>query len=118
MGTGSVCAEVELDASLFYRILGETTGLDIHGESDLLPILLELSRIQKEYAKIEPALREVEATGYGIVMPEQEEMTLEEPEIIKQGGRWEKWRKLWENSRIIIIIEIVPWAGLRLGIRI
>ena len=59
MGTGSVCAEVELDASLFYRILGETTGLDIHGESDLLPILLELSRIQKEYAKIEPALREV-----------------------------------------------------------
>lgn len=88
MGTGSVCAEVELDASLFYRILGETTGLDIHGESDLLPILLELSRIQKEYAKIEPALREVEATGYGIVMPEQEEMTLEEPEIIKQGGRY------------------------------
>ena len=88
MGTGSVCAEVELDASLFYRILGETTGLDIHGESDLLPILLELSRIQKEYAKIEPALREVEATGYGIVMPDQEEMTLEEPEIIKQGGRY------------------------------
>ena len=88
MGTGSVCTEVELDASLFYRILGETTGLDIHGESDLLPILLELSRIQKEYAKIEPALREVEATGYGIVMPEQEEMTLEEPEIIKQGGRY------------------------------
>ena len=88
MGTGSVCAEVELDSSLFYRILGETTGLEIHGENDLLPILLELSRIQKEYAKIEPALREVEATGYGIVMPDQEEMTLEEPEIIKQGGRY------------------------------
>lgn len=49
---------------------------------------MELSRIQKEYAKIEPALREVEATGYGIVMPDQEEMTLEEPEIIRQGGRY------------------------------
>lgn len=88
MGNGCVTADIELDASLFYKILGEATGLDIHGENDLLPILLELSRIQKEYAKIEPALREVEATGYGIVMPEQEEMTLEEPEIIKQGGRY------------------------------
>ena len=88
MGTGSVIVDVSLDAALFYRILGEETGLEIHSESDLLPILMELSRIQKEYAKIEPALREVEATGYGIVMPDQEEMTLEEPEIIKQGGRY------------------------------
>lgn len=88
MGTGSVIVDVSLDAALFYRILGEETGLEIHSESDLLPILMELSRIQKEYAKIEPALREVEATGYGIVMPDQEEMTLEEPEIIRQGGRY------------------------------
>ena len=34
------------------------------------------------------ALEETEATGYGIVMPELEEMTLEEPEIIKQSGRY------------------------------
>lgn len=88
MGTGNVTVQVQLDPALFYRILGEATGLEIHGENDLLPILTELSRVQKEYAKIEPALREVEATGYGIVMPDQEEMTLEEPEIIKQGGRY------------------------------
>lgn len=88
MGSGSVTVQIGIDSTLFYRILGEATGLDIHGENDLLPILMELSRIQKEYAKIEPALREVEATGYGIVMPDQEEMTLEEPEIIKQGGRY------------------------------
>ena len=30
----------------------------------------------------------MEATGYGIVMPDPEEMTLEEPEIVKQGGRY------------------------------
>lgn len=88
MGSGSVTIQIALDPTLFYRILGESTGLEIHGENDLLPILMELSRVQKEFAKIEPALREVEATGYGIVMPNQEEMTLEEPEIIKQGGRY------------------------------
>lgn len=88
MGTGSVTVQITLDPELFFRVLGEATGLEIHGENDLLPILTKLSKIQKEYAKIEPALREVEATGYGIVMPEQSEMTLEEPEIIKQGGRY------------------------------
>lgn len=88
MGTGSVTVEVALDPSLFYRILGETMGLEIHGKNDLLPILTKLSKIKKAYEKIEPALREVEATGYGIVMPEQSEMTLEKPEIIKQGSRY------------------------------
>lgn len=88
MGTGSITVKIVLDSTLFYKILGEETGLDIQGESNLLPILTQLHQIQKKYARIEPALREVEATGYGIVMPDQEEMTLEEPEIIKQGGRY------------------------------
>ncbi len=88
MGCGLVTVQLVLDPSLFYQILGESTGLDIQGESDLLPILMRLCAIEKKYARIEPALQEVEATGYGIVMPEQSEMTLEEPEIIKQGGRY------------------------------
>ena len=88
LGTGSITIAVTLDQGLFYKILGEATGLEIEGENDLLPILTELSRIQKAYAKIQPALEEVEATGYGIVMPDQEEMALEEPEIIKQGGKY------------------------------
>ena len=44
--------------------------------------------IQKEYMRVKDALDEVEATGYGIVMPAIEELTLEEPEIVKQGGRY------------------------------
>ena len=51
-------------------------------------IMMELASIQKKYEKIKNALDEVEATGYGIVMPDLEEMTLEEPEIIKQSGRY------------------------------
>ena len=31
---------------------------------------------------------EVDRTGYGIVMPDIDELTLEEPEIVKQGGRY------------------------------
>ena len=88
LGKGSVILDVNLDSSLFYKILGEETGIQISGENDLMPLLLELNRIKQEYMRIKPALDEVEATGYGIVMPTMEELSLEEPEIIKQGGKY------------------------------
>ena len=77
-----------MNGSLFYQILGETTGLQIASESDLFPVLTELCKIKKSYDRIAPALEAVEATGYGIVMPQLEEMSQEEPEIIKQGGKY------------------------------
>lgn len=88
LGKGSVTITAELDSSLFYQILGEATGMEISGESDLMPLLMELSQIRKKYERIAPALEEVEATGYGIVMPEMEELALEEPKIIRQGGKY------------------------------
>lgn len=88
LGKGSVTITAELDSSLFYKILGEATGIEIESESDLMPLLMELNRIKKAYERFEPALAEVEATGYGIVMPELEELSLEEPKIIKQGGKY------------------------------
>lgn len=50
--------------------------------------LLELNKIKKAYMRLKNALDEVEATGYGIVMPTTEELTLAEPEIMKQGGKY------------------------------
>ena len=50
--------------------------------------MCDLSRTKKEYDKIKNALDEVESTGYGIIMPDIDELKLQEPEIIKQGGRY------------------------------
>ena len=88
LGTGTVTISVSLDGALYFRILSEATGLMIEDESSLLSTLTELVEIRKQYARIEPALREVEATGYGIVMPAMDELHLEEPEIIRQGGKY------------------------------
>ena len=88
LGTGNVTLSVALDPTLFYRILGEETGIEIRSENELFPVLLELSRVKREYERIRPALEEAEATGYGIIMPEADELTLEEPEMIRQGGRY------------------------------
>lgn len=88
LGTGNVILRLALDPALFYRVLGEETGIEIHSENELFPVLLELSRIRREYERVRPALEEAEATGYGIIMPEAGELTLEEPEMIRQGGRY------------------------------
>ena len=53
-----------------------------------MPRILELVKIKERFSKFSSALDEMEKTGYGIVMPEMNELTLDEPEIIKQGGKY------------------------------
>ncbi len=88
LGTGSGIVDIMLQNELFYKILGEATGLELNGENDLMPCMIELASIKRKYERVRNALEEVEATGYGIVLPQMDELTLEEPEIIKQGGKY------------------------------
>ena len=87
-GNGKVIIELEVSREMFYKIIKEISGLEIDDDSKLLDSVIELSKMQKDYKKFKNALDEVEATGYGIVMPSREELALEEPEIMKQGGRY------------------------------
>jgi len=88
LGSGSAMVEINVKQSLFYKILAETTGLVIQDEQELMNCMKELAKIKTDYMRVKDALEEVEATGYGIVMPTIEELKLEEPEIMKQGGRY------------------------------
>lgn len=88
LGTGTGVLDIALKSELFYKILGEATGLELADESDLMPCMIELAQIKRKYERVRGALEEVEATGYGIVLPTMDELTLEEPEIIKQGGKY------------------------------
>lgn len=88
LGTGCARVAMTIQPGLFYQVLGETTGIPIADEAALMSTMMELAAIKTQYDKVKNALEEVEATGYGIVMPSLEEMTLEEPEIIKQSGRY------------------------------
>ncbi len=87
-GVGSAKAVVRLQEDLFYQVLSSRTGVALTGEGDLMQRMIEMSEVCAKYEKLRPALEEVEATGYGIVMPGIEELTLEEPEIVRQSGRY------------------------------
>ncbi len=88
LGIGNASIRMTVNQALFYRVLSEATDITIHGEEDLIKLILELNQTRKKFEKFESALMEVEAKGYGIVMPSIDELTLEEPEIVKQGGKY------------------------------
>ncbi len=88
LAEGRVHMDVTLPRELFFEILSKQTGVTVGGESELFPLLLELSKMQREYARLEQALLQVRQTGYGIVMPSMEELKFEQPEISKQGGHY------------------------------
>jgi stage IV sporulation protein A len=87
-GTGVITAIVELPRELFYRTLSERSGFQVADDGDLLSLLTDMSDIKSEYDRIKDALRDVREKGYGIVYPSREELHLEEPEIVRHGGRY------------------------------
>ncbi len=88
LGEGSVLVDIRVPDDMFYTILTETTGFEIQGEHVLLGLLKDMARIKREYERLEFALHEVQVKGYGIVTPKMEELSLEEPEIVKQGSKF------------------------------
>lgn len=88
LGTGQACARLELPRSLFYSTISQQSGFQIRDDGDLLSLLTELSQVKSSYDRVADALNDVQEKGYGIVVPATEDLVLEEPEIVKQGGRY------------------------------
>lgn len=86
MGTGRARVKAALKEDLYYKVLSELTGFSLKNDEDLINKMKELAITGKKYKKVEAALNEVERSGYGIVMPDSEDLTLEEPEIVRQPG--------------------------------
>lgn len=88
LGIGEVVLNIDIPSSVFYKILSDDTGFELKDEMSLMLLLRELKTTKNEYDKISAALKSVRETGYGIVSPGTDELTLNEPKIVKQGGRF------------------------------
>jgi len=87
-GTGRADIVIDLPRELYYSTISAQSGFDIKDDGDLMGLLTEMRGIKSEYDRIRGALEQVRETGYGIVMPSADELVLEEPEIVRQGGRY------------------------------
>ena len=112
---GSVECVILLPQPLFYQILSAKAGTPIESDAALLAFLTELAAVKQEYDKISDALSAVKATGYGVVMPRPEEMTLQTPEVVRKGGAFGVKLKAGAPSihmiRVDIDTEISPMVG-------
>ena len=115
LGTGIVTCALELPEKLFYEILSARAGVTVENDGQLMALLTELSAAKKEYDKIADALSAAKATGYGIVMPTAEEMTLEKPELLQKGGAYGVKLKAGAPSihmiRVDVDTQINPIVG-------
>ena len=115
LGEGVINIQLATKQELFYTVLEEKSGFKIEGDSQLLNLVTTLSKVKREYDKIEVALNDAKTFGYGVVAPSLSELSLEEPEIIKQGKQYGV--KLKANAPSLHIIkadistEVSPIVG-------
>lgn len=114
-GEGRMDFTLPLKEGLFNRVLGEECGTEIKGDAHLLSLMKELVSAKAEYDHVAQALHAVRETGYGLVTPAMAEMTLEEPEIVRQGGQFGVKLKAHAPSlhmiRVDIETEVTPVVG-------
>ncbi|MDQ0418040.1 stage IV sporulation protein A [Croceifilum oryzae] len=117
MQMGQGIAEIDLYApdELYDHVLAEVVGVEIRGKDHLLEMMQEFSLAKREYDKVAEALKMVRTTGYGVASPSLEEMSLDEPELIKQGPRFGVRLKATAPSihmiRVNVHSEFAPIIG-------
>lgn len=115
LGAGSATIQLGVRADLFYKVLQELTGFEIEGDHHLVRLMIDLAHAKSEYDKFAEALSQVDATGYGIVAPRLEDISFDEPEIVRKGGQF--GIKLQASApsihlvRANIMTEVTPFVG-------
>ena len=114
-GEGRMEYALPLKEGLFNRVLGEECGTEIRGDAHLLSLMKELVSAKTEYDRVADALSAVRATGYGLVAPTMAELTLEEPQIVRQGSQFGVKLKAHAPAlhliRVDIETEVTPVVG-------
>lgn len=87
-GEGRMDFTLQVRDGLFNRVLSEECGTEIRGDAHLLSLMKELVRAKTGYDQVADALQAVWNTGYGVVAPAMDQLALEEPQVVRQGGQY------------------------------
>lgn len=86
LSTGEATVKLSVPREKYFEVLGELSGMQISNDAELFEVFKSLAAAKESYDKVAEALCDVERKGYGIVMPSANELTLKEPQIVKQAG--------------------------------
>lgn len=88
LGSGTINVAIDMPRRLYYELISTESGVEILDDASLVTVLRALGEVKSEYDKVKDALASVRQTGYGVVMPQEDEMQIDEPQIVKQGGKY------------------------------
>lgn len=115
LSNGIVRIRINIKDEYYYQMLSQMSGIPMESEYELIRTMKELAKMKEEYVKVKDSLAAVRGTGYGVVVPELEEIELEEPAVIRQGNKFGvKIRSKSPSIHMIkanIETEIAPIVG-------
>ena len=86
LSEGSVTVTVHIKDGAFFNMLSETAGETIIDESSLMAFAVNAAEARKNYDKVKNALECARVTGYGIVAPSGDDLSLDKPAVVRQGS--------------------------------
>lgn len=106
LADGTLSYKVNAKPELFYKVLSDECGENVENELGLMNYVRGLRDAKFTYSKLKQALADAQETGYGVVAPSVEEMSLDEPEVVRQGGRYGVKLKAQAPSLHIIKVDV------------
>ncbi|MDE7379707.1 MAG: stage IV sporulation protein A [Clostridia bacterium] len=86
LATGKATVEVGLQDGVLFNMLTEISGEEICDEGGLMQYVAAASQAKRNYDKVKDAFERAKMTGYGIVCPDDGDLSLDKPKVVKQGS--------------------------------
>lgn len=115
MADGIIRFNFKVDDSHYYDMLSSLAGEKIENEYELIKLIKEYAKEKDWLSRYTAAIDTVRQKGYGVVSPARDEISISEPEVIKNGGRYGVKIKAESPSyhmiKVNIGTEIAPIVG-------
>lgn len=115
MADGTININVVLYDKYYYDMLSATLGSPIRSEYDFIREITQLAKTKKQCEKVSEAYLQSCNTGYGTVSPDEADIKLDAPELIRSGNKYGVKIKAQAPSihliKANITTEIAPIVG-------
>jgi stage IV sporulation protein A len=117
LADGSLNVNINIYNTYYYMMMSDMLGADIKNEYDFITEIKSMAEDKKFCNSVKNALNSVKSGGYGLVMPDKEDIALETPELIKAGNKYGVKIKAEAPSvhmiKANITTEIAPIVGTK-----
>lgn len=115
LADGCVNINIKTFDSYYYRMISDMLGTVVLNEYDFIKEIRSMADTKKQCEKVSVALLKAFKTGYGSVTPEQGDIKLDAPELIRSGSKYGVKIKASAPSihliKANITTEIAPIVG-------